>query len=56
VTVTAIVLELTDQDALVGASCVHCKGPLRAGERVVIKATAPARHEDCNGGLAKTGT
>jgi hypothetical protein len=53
---TGIVRELTDQDALVGASCVQCKGPLGIGQRVVIKPTAPARHEHCNGSSVPMGT
>ena len=44
---TGIVRELTDRDALVDARCVHCKQPFRIGQRVVIKPTAPARHEEC---------
>jgi hypothetical protein len=40
-----MVRELTEQDALVGTWCGVCRRPLRIGERVIIKPSAPARHE-----------
>lgn len=44
---TGVVHALTGHDALVGESCAACKAPFEVGQRVVVKPTAPARHEDC---------
>jgi hypothetical protein len=44
---TGMVRILTERHALVGKKCVRCKALFRAGDRVVIKPTAPARHERC---------
>jgi hypothetical protein len=47
---TGIVRELTDRDALARKRCVRCKRPFHVGDRVVVKPTAPARHEGCGSG------
>jgi len=44
---TGAVHTLTEHNALVGARCVQCKRRFRVGQRVIVKPTAPARHEGC---------
>lgn len=42
-----VAVTLTARRALVGKRCERCKAEFRVGERVIVKPSAPTRHERC---------
>jgi hypothetical protein len=53
---TRIVWDLTERDALLGASCPACEQPFLVGQRVCVAFGQAASHEDCEQAVANRDT